>query len=179
MSPTEIRSTGRLRASQTASLTMYLHGGPGGGLKTGYRRYGDPAQHMVVGMEQRGCGLSRPLAIDELGSPSTNTTVQLVADIEALREHLGVDSWFVVGVSLGVHTRVGIRAASPPTGRCARSHGGANDHRGRGPAANRDDRASVSGAVASLSRRCQPSLWRATRGYVRSVAHGLRWKGPS
>jgi proline iminopeptidase len=80
---------------------LYLHGGPGGGLKTGYRRYGDPDAHMVIGTEQRGCGRSRPLVIDALDSLATNTTPALISDIEALRDRLGVESWLVVGVSWG------------------------------------------------------------------------------
>ena len=80
---------------------LYLHGGPGGGLKTGYRRYGDPETHMVIGMEQRGCGRSRPLAAADLESLSTNTTAALIDDIEALRDHLGIESWLVIGVSWG------------------------------------------------------------------------------
>lgn len=56
---------------------------------------------MVIGMEQRGCGRSRPLAIDALENLSTNTTAALIDDIEALRDHLDIESWLVIGVSWG------------------------------------------------------------------------------
>lgn len=80
---------------------LYLHGGPGGTLRTGYRRYFDPQQTLIVGLEQRGCGRSTPQAIDDLTSLEANTTQALIADIEALREHLGVDRWMITGVSWG------------------------------------------------------------------------------
>jgi proline iminopeptidase len=82
---------------------LYLHGGPGSGLGPGgYRRRYDPDRHLIVGLDQRGCGRSRPLITDALSSLSVNTTQTLIADIEALREHLNVDRWLVSGVSWGV-----------------------------------------------------------------------------
>lgn len=81
---------------------IYLHGGPGSGLgRGGYRRRFDPTRYRIVGLDQRGCGRSTPLAIDELDSLDTNTTQTLVADLEALREHLGIDAWVLHGVSWG------------------------------------------------------------------------------
>jgi proline iminopeptidase len=81
---------------------LYLHGGPGGGLGLGgYRRRFDPSVYRVVGFDQRGCGRSLPLAIDALERLDANTTHTLIADIEALREHLGIDAWLVHGVSWG------------------------------------------------------------------------------
>lgn len=81
---------------------IYLHGGPGGGLgRGGYRRRFDPAQYRIVGLDQRGCGRSTPLAIDDLDSLDTNTTQTLIADLEALREHLAIDAWVLHGVSWG------------------------------------------------------------------------------
>lgn len=81
---------------------LYLHGGPGGGLGPGgYRRRFDPARHLVVGLAQRGCGRSTPWAVDDLERLDDNTTDALIADIEALREHLGVDRWLLHGVSWG------------------------------------------------------------------------------
>lgn len=81
---------------------LYLHGGPGSGLgRGGYRRRFDPERYLVVGLDQRGCGRSRPWAIDDLANLDANTTQALIADIEALREHLGVPAWVVHGVSWG------------------------------------------------------------------------------
>jgi proline iminopeptidase len=75
---------------------VFLHGGPGGGLDPIYRQYFDPSRWRVVLFDQRGCGKSRPYA--ELRE---NTTWDLVADIEKLRQHLGIDRWFVFGGSWG------------------------------------------------------------------------------
>jgi proline iminopeptidase len=81
---------------------LYLHGGPGSGLGPGgYRRRYDPDRYLIIGFDQRGCGRSRPLINDALDSLSINTTQTLIADIEALREHLNVDRWLVSGVSWG------------------------------------------------------------------------------
>lgn len=81
---------------------LYLHGGPGGTLGTSaYRNRFDLARTRVVGIEQRGCGRSRPHASDPSTSLATNTTSHLIADLEALREHLGIDAWILNGVSWG------------------------------------------------------------------------------
>ena len=83
---------------------LHLHGGPGAGSSAGSRRLFDPDAYRIVQFDQRGCGRSRPLASDlaATGDLGQNTTAHLVADIEALREHLGIDSWVVVGGSWGV-----------------------------------------------------------------------------
>jgi proline iminopeptidase len=75
---------------------VFLHGGPGGGIDPIYRQYFDPSRWRVVLFDQRGCGKSRPYA--ELRE---NTTWDLVADIEKLRQHLGIDRWVVFGGSWG------------------------------------------------------------------------------
>jgi proline iminopeptidase len=80
---------------------LHLHGGPGGEIMTGYRRRFDPDRFLIVSFEQRGCGRSRPLATDPAANLATNTTPALVADIEALRAHLGVEKWLVTGISWG------------------------------------------------------------------------------
>jgi proline iminopeptidase len=81
---------------------VYLHGGPGSGASAGVRRYFDPDAYRIVLFDQRGCGRSRPLADTPDVDLRTNTTWQMVADIEALREHLGIERWVVYGVSWGV-----------------------------------------------------------------------------
>lgn len=75
---------------------VFLHGGPGGGCNPKCRRFFDPAAYRIVLFDQRGCGRSTPHA--ELRE---NTTWDLVADIERLREHLGIDRWQVFGGSWG------------------------------------------------------------------------------
>ncbi len=75
---------------------VVLHGGPGGGLSGSYRRYFNPKRWRIIQFSQRGCGQSTPFA--ELRE---NTTWDLVADIEKLRDHLGVTSWAVFGGSWG------------------------------------------------------------------------------
>ncbi|MCO6389750.1 prolyl aminopeptidase [Aliihoeflea aestuarii] len=75
---------------------VFLHGGPGGGISPSQRRLFDPARYDVLLFDQRGCGQSRPHA-----SIEANTTWHLVADIERLREHIGVEKWMVFGGSWG------------------------------------------------------------------------------
>jgi proline iminopeptidase len=81
---------------------VWLHGGPGSGCSAGTRRPFDPAAYRIVLFDQRGCGRSRPLVSEPGADLSTNTTWDLVRDIEALRQHLGIDSWVVAGGSWGV-----------------------------------------------------------------------------
>lgn len=75
---------------------VYLHGGPGGGCNVNFRRYFDPAAYRIILFDQRGCGRSTPHA-----SLEDNTTWHSVADIESLREHLGIEAWQVFGGSWG------------------------------------------------------------------------------
>jgi proline iminopeptidase len=75
---------------------VFLHGGPGGGTNAKCRRFFDPAVYRIVLFDQRGCGKSTPHA--ELAD---NTTWDLVADIERVREHLRIDRWQVFGGSWG------------------------------------------------------------------------------
>ncbi len=75
---------------------VFLHGGPGAGCNAKCRRFFDPKVYRIVLFDQRGCGRSTPHA--ELRD---NTTWDLVADIESLREHLRIDRWQVFGGSWG------------------------------------------------------------------------------
>lgn len=75
---------------------VFLHGGPGGGSDPKQRRFFDPARYRIICFDQRGCGKSTPHA-----SLEDNTTWDLVADIEKLRTHLGLERWQVFGGSWG------------------------------------------------------------------------------
>ena len=75
---------------------IVLHGGPGAGCSPFMRRFFDPKRYMTVLFDQRGAGKSTPAA-----SLDANTTWHLVADIERIREHLGIDRWLVFGGSWG------------------------------------------------------------------------------
>src|SRR6187397_3322070 len=104
----EPNRTGRLRVSDLHELyweesgnpkgkpVVFLHGGPGGGTDPKMRRFFNPKRYRIVLFDQRGSGKSRPSA-----SLVDNTTWHLVADIEALREHLQIDRWQVFGGSWG------------------------------------------------------------------------------
>ncbi len=106
--PVEPRRTGRLAVSGGHELyweesgaadglpVVAVHGGPGGGSSPEMRRFFDPKRYRIIIFDQRGCGRSTPHS--EL---KENTTWDLVADMEALREHLGVKQWVVFGGSWG------------------------------------------------------------------------------
>lgn len=73
-----------------------LHGGPGAGFSQKSKRYFNPEKYQSIFFDQRGCGRSTPLR--EL---TENTTENLVADMEKLREHLGLEKWIIFGGSWG------------------------------------------------------------------------------
>ena len=75
---------------------LMCHGGPGGGCSPFQRTLFDPQRFRIVLFDQRGCGQSTPFA-----SLDNNTTAHLIADIELLREHLGISQWLVAGGSWG------------------------------------------------------------------------------
>jgi proline iminopeptidase len=75
---------------------VFLHGGPGSGCEPWHRRFFDSARYRIVLFDQRGSGRSTPHAGLE-----ANTTADLIADIERLRELLGVRRWVVFGGSWG------------------------------------------------------------------------------
>ncbi len=75
---------------------LVVHGGPGAGCESYQRRFFDPEVYRIILFDQRGCGRSSPHA--EL---TGNTTQALVSDMEAIREHLGIDAWLLFGGSWG------------------------------------------------------------------------------
>lgn len=106
--PIEPYNTGKLRVSPVHEIyfeesgnpsgkpVIFLHGGPGGGSDPKQRRFFHPEKYRIVNFDQRGCGKSTPYA-----SLEGNTTWDLVADIEKLRAHLGIERWQVFGGSWG------------------------------------------------------------------------------
>lgn len=75
---------------------IVLHGGPGGGANGTMRRYFDPKAYRIILFDQRGAGRSKPHAeIEE------NTTWDLVADIETIRERFDLGPAVVFGGSWG------------------------------------------------------------------------------
>ncbi|MFF3839755.1 prolyl aminopeptidase [Streptomyces sp. NPDC001930] len=80
---------------------LVVHGGPGSGSSPRSRRLFDPEAYRLVLFDQRGCGRSTPHASDPAADMGVNTTAHLVADMERLREHLGIDRWLLYGGSWG------------------------------------------------------------------------------
>ncbi|MFD6811789.1 prolyl aminopeptidase [Streptomyces anthocyanicus] len=80
---------------------LVVHGGPGSGSSPTAPRLFDPEMYRVVQFDQRGCGRSLPHASDPAADLSVNTTAHLVADMERLRVHLGIDRWLLYGGSWG------------------------------------------------------------------------------
>jgi len=83
-------------AARYGTPVLFLHGGPGSGCSPMHRRLFDPQRFHAVLFDQRGCGRSQPL-----GSLQANTTAHLVADLEYVREALGIPAWIVFGGSWG------------------------------------------------------------------------------
>jgi proline iminopeptidase len=106
--PIEPYQTGRLRLDDIHSMyweqsgnprglpVVFLHGGPGAGATPVHRRFFDPRRYRIVVFDQRGAGRSSPV-----GELACNTTRHLIADMETLRESLGIDQWLVFGGSWG------------------------------------------------------------------------------
>jgi proline iminopeptidase len=87
---------------------LFLHGGPGAGAIQVHRRFFDPAFYRIVIYDQRGAGRSTPL-----GELADNTTLHLIADIETLRERLGVSKWLLFGGSWGSTLALAYAEAHP------------------------------------------------------------------
>jgi len=123
--PIEPFQTGHLRVADGNSIyweasgnpsgkpALFLHGGPGGGVMGRYRGHFDPDKYLIVSLDQRGCGRSRPLVIDPGASLTGNTTQAIIADLEELREHLGVSAWLLLGISWGTTLALAYAQAHP------------------------------------------------------------------
>nr|WP_233518062.1 prolyl aminopeptidase [Streptomyces corynorhini] len=80
---------------------LVVHGGPGSGCTPYARRFFDPERYRTVLFDQRNCGRSTPHAADPAADMRHNTTAHLIADMERLREHLGIERWLLYGGSWG------------------------------------------------------------------------------
>ncbi len=93
---------------------VWLHGGPGTGLMSGgYNRAPDATRWLVIGLDQRACGRSRPLVTESGFDLSGLTTQAMIADLEELREHLGISHWVVAGGSWGTTLALAYGQAHP------------------------------------------------------------------
>ncbi|MFI1098055.1 prolyl aminopeptidase [Streptomyces sp. NPDC020917] len=92
---------------------VVVHGGPGSGCTPGMRRFFDPERYRVALFDQRNCGRSTPHAADPATDLSRNTTHHLIADMERLRELLGIESWLVHGFSWGSTLALAYAQAHP------------------------------------------------------------------
>jgi len=75
---------------------LFVHGGPGAGCSPVHRCFFDPEKYRIIIFDQRGCGKSTPHA-----SLENNTTQDLVADMEFIRDYLGIKQWLLFGGSWG------------------------------------------------------------------------------
>jgi proline iminopeptidase len=87
---------------------LVIHGGPGAGSSSLNRRFFDPSYYRIILYDQRGAGQSLPH-----GDLKDNTTPHLIADIEKLRAHLGVEKWYVFGGSWGTTLGIAYAEAHP------------------------------------------------------------------
>ncbi|KAA0023065.1 prolyl aminopeptidase [Antrihabitans cavernicola] len=91
---------------------VFLHGGPGGGTAPFNRQFFDPAAYRIILLDQRGCGRSTPHIADG-ADLSSNTTQNLIADVEKLRAHLNIEKWLVFGGSWGSTLSLAYAQAHP------------------------------------------------------------------
>jgi proline iminopeptidase len=87
--------------NRSGKPAVVLHGGPGSGCSPHFRRFFDPDAYRIVLFDQRNCGRSRPHASDPATDLSTNTTHDLIGDVELLRRFLEIERWLVLGGSWG------------------------------------------------------------------------------
>jgi proline iminopeptidase len=101
-----------VRGRPDGKPALVVHGGPGAPSE-GMTRLLDPSVYRIVVLHQRNCGRSTPSAADPSTDLSTNTTGALVADMEQVREHLGIDRWLLLGASWGVTLSLAYAVAHP------------------------------------------------------------------
>ncbi len=89
------------RGNPGGKPAVVVHGGPGSSCEGSTGRSFSPDRYRVVLFDQRGCGRSTPHASDPATDMSVNTTEHLLADMERLREHLGIEQWLLFGGSWG------------------------------------------------------------------------------
>jgi len=87
---------------------VFMHGGPGGGVAPSMAGLFDAKKHRVIFVDQRGAGQSQPSR-----SRQDNTTAHLMADLEAIRTALGIESWHIVGGSWGATLGLAYAEAHP------------------------------------------------------------------
>ena len=87
---------------------ILCHGGPGGANAPARRRFYDPTKFRVVQFDQRGCGQSTPT-----GLLAGNSLQATIADMEAIREMLGIERWIVAGGSWGSVVAIAYAEAHP------------------------------------------------------------------
>ncbi len=104
-----------LSGNPDGPTALFLHGGPGGGTSPRVRRFFDPSHYRIVLLDQRGAGKSSPnVSADYDAALRDNTTAHLVADIEALREALGLETWqLILGGSWGSTLALAYAQAHP------------------------------------------------------------------
>jgi len=92
---------------------VVLHGGPGSGCSPSWRQLFDPDAYRIVLFDQRNCRRSRPHASQPAIDLGHNTTPHLLADIEKLRNMLGIERWLVMGISWGSTLGLAYATAHP------------------------------------------------------------------
>ena len=180
--------------------------GPGSGCTPWHRRLFDPAAYRVVLFDQRNCGRSTPHASEPEIDLARNTTHNLIADIELLREHLGIERWLVLGGSWGSTLALayaeahpervtelvlfGVTAGPPQGGRLAVSRGAGaalsrrSGNAGAKPLPDADRDGDVVAGVPPAAARSRPGGARTRRlrvvpvgvGDARLAAAGPGWR---
>lgn len=96
------------RGNPKGPPVLFLHGGPGGGVReSDLELFEDSSVHLIC-FDQRGAGRSRPR-----GERRENTTTDLISDIIQLQDHLGLESTHLVGGSWGSTLALAYAIAQP------------------------------------------------------------------